>query len=198
MTSTADPDQATRNPQPARYTLAFLPVELEPLRTRLAELPATQRSSRALVIHHVFDGAVLGHHRTARLQVEATRAILIPKPAGDASSDPEPDPIEIAWSSAGAAARWLHQWGLRQQQYRECYREEWSIGDLTFHIENWPDLPTLLTINGPDEAAVRRAARRLHLPDSGLSGTIEDIYAATTGRDITSESTLLFPREMIR
>lgn len=197
MTSTADPD--TSNPRSARSTLAFLPVELEPLRTRLAELPATQRSSRALVIHQVFDGAVLGHRRTARLQVEPTRAILIPKQVGDASNDPEPDPIEITWSSVGAAARWLNQWGLRQQHYRECYHEEWSIGDLTFHVENWPDLPTLLTIDGPDEAAVRRAAKRLHLPDSsGLSGTIEDIYAVTTGRDIAAEATLLFPREMVR
>jgi adenylate cyclase class 2 len=198
MTSTASPDQATSTPQPARCTLAFLPVELEPLRVSLTELPATQRFSRALVIHRVFDGAVLGQRQTVSVREELTRAVLIPKQIGDAGSAPEPDLIEITSSSVGAAARWLNQWGLREQHYRECYHEEWSIGDLTFHIENWPDLPTLLTIDGPDEAAVRRAARRLNLPDGGLSGTIEDIYAATTGRDITSEATLLFPREMIR
>jgi adenylate cyclase, class 2 len=190
---------ATISQEASPFSVAFLPVALEPLRAILAELPATQRVPRALVIRKVFSGSTLGQHQTLRLLLEPSRALLTLNRPDDAGLAQEPCAIETEVSDAAAAAELLGQLGLRQQHCRECYHEEWSIGDLTFQIETWPDLPTLLTIGGPDEAAVTRAAKRLQLPcGSARRGTIEDIYLAETGRDIRSEATLLFPREMIR
>lgn len=180
------------------YTAAYVPVELEPLRALLATLPATQRCPRALVLRKVFAGSVLGH-RTLLIVVEPGRALLTLNRTLGPLSEREPDTIETDQSGADAVAELLTQLGVRQLHFWECYQEEWSIGDLAFQIETWPDLPTLLKISGPDEAAVRRAARRLHLADSAAHhASIETIYLAATGRDVRAEATLLFPREIIK
>jgi adenylate cyclase class 2 len=190
-------DAATRH-HVVPYTAAYLSVELEPLRANLATLPATQRSPRSLVVRKIFAGSALGPHHRLLAVVEPERAFLTLHRTPGPRPEKELHTIETDQSGANAVAKILGQLGVRQQHYWECYHEEWSIGDLTFKIETWPDLPTLLRIGGPDEAAVRRAAKRLHLPDSAAhSGSIEDIYLAATGRNVRTEATLLFPREMI-
>lgn len=200
MTTTEDThDAATARARVHRYTAVYLPVELEPLRATLATLPATQQSPRALVVRKVFAGSALAPHHALLAVVEPARTLLTLQRTPGPRREREPHTIETDQSGAQAIAELLTQLGVRQQHYWECYREEWSIGDLTFQIESWPSLPTLIKIGGPDEAAVRRAARRLQLSDSaGHPDSIEDIYLAATGRDVRAEAALLFPREMIQ
>ncbi|WP_228815390.1 CYTH domain-containing protein [Nocardia puris] len=83
--------------------------------------------------------------------------------------------------------------GLTQTRYQENYREEWSLGDVVFDLDTWPDLPTFLEVEGPDESSVRRAAADLGLDYSQAKfGSVDTIYLAELGRDILSEPTLLF------
>lgn len=57
----------------------------------------------------------------------------------------------------------------------------------------WPDLPTFVEIEGPDEAAVRRAAALFGFDYSEARfGSVDEIYKSEMGRDILAEPTLLF------
>ncbi len=87
----------------------------------------------------------------------------------------------------------LHGLGLREVRYQENYREEWHLGEVAFDFDTWPDLPTFVEIEGPDEASVRQAAALLDLDYSAARfGSVDEIYKTEAGRDILAEPTLLF------
>ncbi len=78
-------------------------------------------------------------------------------------------------------------------RFQENYREEWHLDGVTYDIDTWPDLPTFLEIEGPDENAVRQAAKQLGLDFADATfGSVDEVYLATTGRDILAETTLTF------
>ena len=83
--------------------------------------------------------------------------------------------------------------GLRQVRYQQNYREEWRLGNVAFDLDTWPDLPTFLEIEGPDEATVRSAVADLGLDYADARfGSVDEIYKSELGRDILTEATLLF------
>jgi adenylate cyclase class 2 len=87
----------------------------------------------------------------------------------------------------------LRRVGLTEVRYQENYREEWRLGEVAFDFDTWPDLPTFLEIEGPDEASVRQAADLLGLDYSQARfGSVDEIYKSEAGRDILAEPTLLF------
>ncbi|GBQ02975.1 hypothetical protein SSP531S_44390 [Streptomyces spongiicola] len=87
----------------------------------------------------------------------------------------------------------LRRVGLTEVRYQENYREEWRLGEVAFDFDTWPDLPTFLEIEGPDEASVRQAAALLDLDYSEARfGSVDEIYKSEAGRDILAEPTLLF------
>ncbi|MCX4550015.1 MULTISPECIES: HD domain-containing protein [unclassified Streptomyces] len=66
-------------------------------------------------------------------------------------------------------------------------------GEVAFEFDTWPDLPTFVEIEGPDEASVRQAAALLELDyTEARFGSVDEIYKSESGRDILAESTLLF------
>src|SRR4051794_10396287 len=70
---------------------------------------------------------------------------------------------EIQVNDFDATKALLEAMGFRALRYQENYREEWKIAAVTFDPDTWPDLPTFLEVEGPDEDAVRRAAESLGL-----------------------------------
>ncbi|GAB2934823.1 hypothetical protein GCM10027028_38110 [Streptomyces sundarbansensis] len=87
----------------------------------------------------------------------------------------------------------LRRVGLTEVRYQENYREEWRLREVAFDFDTWPDLPTFLEIEGPDEASVRQAAALLDLDYSEARfGSVDEIYKSESGRDILAEPTLLF------
>jgi len=85
----------------------------------------------------------------------------------------------------------LEAMGFKALRYQENYREEWKLGEVTFDLDTWPDLPTFLEVEGPDEDAVRAAAEKLGLDLNQASyGSVDEVYLAVLERDILAEDTL--------
>lgn len=83
--------------------------------------------------------------------------------------------------------------GFTTLRYQENYREEWRLDGVTYDLDTWPDLPTYLEIEGPDEAAVRAAATSLDLDyNTATFGSVDEVYLKVLGRDILAESRLVF------
>ncbi|WP_327356354.1 class IV adenylate cyclase [Streptomyces sp. NBC_01304] len=87
----------------------------------------------------------------------------------------------------------LEAMGFTALRYQENYREEWKLNSVAFDIDTWPDLPTFLEVEGPDENSVHKAAAALGLDVTQASyGTVDEVYLAVLGRDILAESELVF------
>ena len=175
------------------YEAKFLAVDVAGLQARLAGLGAVQAFPRTLLTRKVFESDVLDGSQWVRLRDEGTRTTLTLKQVTDATSIHGTTEIETEVGDLQATAEILSSLGLREVRYQENYREEWQLGDIAFDFDTWPDLPTFLEIEGPDEASVRQAAARLGL-DYGDArfGSVDAVYKSEAGRDILTEPTLLF------
>src|SRR5689334_3446538 len=60
---------------------------------------------------------------------------------------------EVQVNDFDATRALLQAMGFTAVRFQENYREEWHLDDVTYDIDTWPDLPTFLEIEGPDEAA---------------------------------------------
>lgn len=175
------------------YEATFLAIDEEAIRTELTALGAIQVFPRTLLTRRIFDGDALPTGAWVRLRDEGPRATLTLKRVTDSNTIDGTTEIETAVGDLDSMAEFLVTIGLREVRYQENYREEWRIGDVIFDLDTWPDLPTFLEIEGPDESAVRRAAANLGLDYSQAKfGSVDTIYRVETGRDILAEPTLLF------
>lgn len=175
------------------YEAKFLAVDVADLQTKLAALGAVQAFPRTLLTRKIFESDVLDGFQWVRLRNEGTRTTLTLKQVTDATSIHGTTEIETEVGDLTAMAEILTNLGLREVRYQENLREEWQLGDIAFDFDTWPDLPTFLEIEGPDEAAVRQAAARLGLDYvEARFGSVDAIYKSEAGRDILAESTLLF------
>lgn len=178
------------------YEAKFLAVDVTGLQERLAALGGVRAFPRTLLTRRVFGGGALDSSQWIRLRDEGTRATLTLKQVTDAGSIHGTTEIETEVGDLDATAAILRGAGLTELSYQENYREEWRLGDVAFDFDTWPDLPTFLEIEGPDEPAVRDAAARLGLDyEQARFGSVDTVYRGETGRDILTERTLLFPRE---
>lgn len=128
-----------------------------------------------------------------RLRDEGTRSTLTLKQVTDATTIDGATEIETEVADLHAMAEILSSLGMREVRYQENYREEWRLGEVAFDFDTWPDLPTFVEIEGPDEVSVRQAAAILGLDYSTARfGSVDEIYRSESGRDILAEPTLLF------
>ncbi|MFI7666599.1 class IV adenylate cyclase [Nocardia sp. NPDC049526] len=175
------------------YEAKFLAIDVDAVRAALTALGATQLFPRTLLTRKIFDNDTLARGAWVRLRNEGSRSTLTLKQVTDASTIDGTTEIETTVGDLDAMAEILAHLGLREVRYQENFREEWQLGDVVFDLDTWPDLPTFLEIEGPDEAAVRRAANLLSLNYAEARfGSVDEIYKSETGRDILIEPTLLF------
>ncbi|MCC5581353.1 class IV adenylate cyclase [Microtetraspora sp. AC03309] len=175
------------------YEATFLSVDVAGLRAKLTSLGAVQAFPRTLLTRKIFQGDALGKGQWLRLREEGTRSTLTLKQVTDATTIDGTTEIETEVTDLHAMAEILRHLGLREVRYQENYREEWRLDDVAFDIDTWPDLPTFVEIEGPDEAAVRRGASLLGFDYSEARfGSVDEIYKSEIGRDILAEPTLLF------
>ncbi|MGW6699833.1 class IV adenylate cyclase [Nocardia sp. NPDC055049] len=175
------------------YEATFLAIDVDAVRARLEALGATLALPRTLLTRKIFDGDTLPAGAWVRLRHEGTRTTLTLKHVTDSSTIDGTTEIETVVGDLDSMAEILITIGLQEVRYQENYREEWRLGDIVFDLDTWPDLPTFLEIEGPDESAVRRAAADLGL-DYGQAkfGSVDTVYRVEMGRDILAEPTLLF------
>ncbi|MFH9082879.1 class IV adenylate cyclase [Streptomyces sp. NPDC017673] len=175
------------------YEAKFLAVDVVGLQAKLAVLGAVQAIPRTLLTRKIFENDSLDGGAWLRLRDEGTRSTLTLKQVTDATTIDGTKEIETEVADLHAMADILRRVGLTEVRYQENYREEWRLGEVAFDFDTWPDLPTFLEIEGPDEASVRQAAGLLGLDYSQARfGSVDEIYKSEAGRDILAEPTLLF------
>ncbi|MFD7866246.1 class IV adenylate cyclase [Streptomyces sp. NPDC059783] len=175
------------------YEAKFLAVDVDGLQAKLRALGAVQAFPRTLLTRKIFENDALEGGAWVRLRNEATRSTLTLKHVTDSTTIDGTTEIETEVSDLHAMAEILRHVGLSEVRYQENYREEWRLGEVAFDFDTWPDLPTFVEIEGPDEASVRQAAALLDLDyTEARFGSVDEIYKSEAGRDILAEPTLLF------
>ncbi|MEV8517437.1 class IV adenylate cyclase [Dactylosporangium sp. NPDC051484] len=175
------------------YEAKFLRIDVAGLKAKLISLGAVQALPRTLLTRKIFENDTLDTGAWVRLRNEGTRSTLTLKQVTDATTIDGTTEIETEVADLHAMAEILRCLGMREVRYQENYREEWRLGEIIFDVDTWPDLPTFIEIEGPDEASVRHAADLLELDYSEARfGSVDEIYKSETGRDILAEPTLLF------
>jgi adenylate cyclase, class 2 len=175
------------------YEAKFLAVDIAGLQAKLAALGAVRALPRTLLTRKIFENDSLDGGAWLRLRDEGTRSTLTLKQVTDATTIDGTKEIETEVADLHAMADILRRVGLTEVRYQENYREEWRLGEVAFDFDTWPDLPTFLEIEGPDEVSVRQAADLLGLDYSQARfGSVDEIYKSEAGRDILAEATLLF------
>ncbi|MGW1881543.1 class IV adenylate cyclase [Streptomyces sp. NPDC001970] len=178
------------------YEATFLSVDVADLQVKLTALGATQAFPRTLLTRKIFENDALDNGQWVRLRDEGTRSTLTLKQVTDSTTIDGTTEIETEVTDLHAMADILRRLGLREVRYQENYREEWRLGEVAFDFDTWPDLPTFVEIEGPDEASVRHAASLLDLDYADARfGSVDEIYKSETGRDILAEPTLLFAED---
>ncbi|MEV8059416.1 MULTISPECIES: class IV adenylate cyclase [Streptomyces] len=176
------------------YEAKFLSVDVTDLQSKLTALGATRAFPRTLLTRKIFENDALDNGQWVRLRDEGTRSTLTLKQVTDSTTIDGTTEIETEVTDLYAMADILRHIGLREVRYQENYREEWRLGEVVFDFDTWPDLPTFVEIEGPDEASVRQAAALLDLDyTEARFGSVDEIYKSEAGRDILVEPTLLFP-----
>lgn len=175
------------------YEAKFLSIDVAAIQTKLTALGATQTFPRTLLTRKIFENDALDNGAWVRLRDEGTRSTLTLKQVTDSTTIDGTTEIETAVTDLHAMADILRRLGLREVRYQENYREEWRLGEVAFDFDTWPDLPTFVEIEGPDEASVRQASALLDLDYAEARfGSVDEIYKSEMGRDILAEPTLLF------
>jgi adenylate cyclase, class 2 len=175
------------------YEAKFLAVDVADLQTRLKTLGAAQAFPRTLLTRKIFENDSLEGGAWVRLRDEGTRSTLTLKQVTDSTTIDGTTEIETEVTDLRAMAEILSRLGLAEVRYQENYREEWRWGEIAFDFDTWPDLPTFIEIEGPDEVSVRQAATSLGLDyTQARFGSVDEIYKTELGRDILAEPTLLF------
>ncbi len=176
------------------YEAKFLAVDVVGLQDKLTRLGAVQAFPRTLLTRKIFENDALDGGAWLRLRDEGTRSTLTLKQVTDSTTIDGTTEIETEIADLHAMADILRRLGLREVRYQENYREEWRLGEVAFDFDTWPDLPTFIEIEGPDEASVRQAASLLGLDYAEARfGSVDEIYKSEVDRDILTEPTLLFP-----
>jgi adenylate cyclase, class 2 len=175
------------------YEAKFLSVDVAGLQAKLAALGAVRAFPRTLLTRKIFENEALEGGAWLRLRDEGTRSTLTLKQVTDATTIDGTTEIETEVADLRAMSGILHRLGLREVRYQENYREEWRLGEVVFDFDTWPDLPTFVEVERPDEASVRQAAAVAGLDyATARFGSVDEIYQSEMGRDILAEPTLLF------
>lgn len=180
------------------YEAKFLNIDVDTVREQLRAADAQQAFGKTLFTRLIFENDAVKGDQWLRLRDEGGKTTLTLKQVSDATTINGTTEIEIEVDSLDTTTELLKAIGLRQVRYQQNYREEWQLGDITYDLDTWPDLPTFIEIEGPSEDAVRTAVADLGF-DYGQAryGSIDLIYKSETGRDILAEPTLLFEKEAV-
>jgi adenylate cyclase class 2 len=175
------------------YEAKFLSIDVTGLQARLTALGASQTFPRRLLSRKIFENSTLEGGAWVRLRDEGERSTLTLKQVTDSTSIDGTTEIETEVTDLNAMAEILTRVGMAEVRYQENYREEWRWGEVAFDFDTWPDLPTFVEVEGPDEVSVRAAAAAVGLDYSQARfGSVDEIYKSELGRDILAEPTLMF------
>lgn len=144
----------------------FYEVSLDEIRAKLTKLGARLKTPERLMRRVVFGGEanpsmVCTYGRVRDEGDVITMSAKFSAVNGNINSQKEAVVTVDSFESAEAI---LRAFGLVATNYQESKRETWQLADGTLvELEQWPELPDYIEIEGKDEVAVRRAAEQLRL-----------------------------------
>lgn len=177
------------------YEARFLEVDVTAVLDKLNAESAVRVMPRTLMRRIVFkNGDIERRGGWLRLRDEGHQVTLTYKQTtGGPSAVDTTLEAEIVVSDFELTKNLLEAMGFDALRYQENYREEWKLGEVTLDVDTWPDLPTFLEVEGPDEQSVHDAANMLGLSLTRASyGSVDEVYLAVLGRDILAEPALTF------
>jgi adenylate cyclase class 2 len=177
------------------YEAKFLNIDTNAVGEQLRALGAQQAFAKTLFTRLIFENDGVQGEQWLRLRDEGGKTTLTLKQVSDATTINGTTEIEIEVDDLDKTAELLKATGLRQVRYQQNYREEWQLGDITYDLDTWPELPTFIEIEGPSEETVRKAVAELGFDyERARYGSIDLIYKSELGRDILAQPTLTFDR----
>ena len=178
------------------YEAKFLNIDQDKIKSRLKVLGGKLTKPKQLSRRAIFENNITSSsHSWVRLRDEGDKVTLTLKQVTDTSTIHGTKEIELVVNDFEKTSQFLEGIGLTKKRYQENYREEWRLGNVIYDFDTWPNMPTLLEIEGPDEATVKDTAETFGLDYSRAKfGSIDTIYLKEYGRDILKEETLIFKK----
>jgi adenylate cyclase, class 2 len=179
------------------FEARFLSIDADAITTRLRDRGATRTMPRTLMRRVVLKNQDISDRGGwLRLREQGDKTLLTYKQVNDADGASGIDSIleaEVEVANFHATQHLLEAMGFTTLRYQENYREEWQLDAVTYDLDTWPDLPTYLEIEGPDETAVHAATAMLGLDYSNANfGSVDEVYLKVLDRDILAEPRLVF------
>jgi adenylate cyclase class 2 len=179
------------------FEARFLSVNVDAITARLRDRGATCTMPRTLMRRVVLQNQDISDRRGwLRLREQGDKTLLTYKQVNDdadlASGIDSILEAEVEVADFHAAQHLLEAMGFTTVRYQENYREEWQLDGVIYDLDTWPDLPTYIEVEGPDEAAVRAAAMLNLDYNTATFGSVDEVYLKMLGRDILAEPRLVF------
>lgn len=150
----------------AEIEVKFFNVDLAVIRDRLVQIDALLKNPERVMRRTIYGGEANEAMRCTygRIRDEGDIVTMSAKYSavnGDISSQKE---AQVIVDSFENAALILQSFGLIITDYQENKRETWQFKDGTLiELEEWPNLPTYIEIEGSSIEAIKDAANTLHL-----------------------------------
>ena len=148
------------------FEAKFLDIDHQALRQRLTELGATCEVPVRLMrrVNLDFADKRLDRQRAwARLRDEGTGTVTLTLKHRKGEGVDGIHETETTVGNYDGALGFLQGIGLEVKSYQETRRESWRFGEIQIELDEWPWLPPLVEVEGPDEASVRKTAALLGL-----------------------------------
>ena len=169
----------------------FFPIEISKMQERLKATGATLKTPLRLMRRKVYGGEANPSMDCSygRVRDEGGVITMSAKYSAKNNSINSQREAQISVGDFEGAAQVLECFGLNPTDYQENRRETWEFADGTLvELEEWPDLPAYLEIEGPGVDSLQEVASALGLDwDDHLTGPTDNLYALHHG--LTPEET---------
>lgn len=177
------------------FEAKFLDIDHDSLRSKLKALGAKLIEPERLMRRRNFDypDKRLATTKSAwvRVRDEGGAVTMSYKQTNDYTVQGTEE-INLAVDDFDTASDFLEALGLRQKSYQETKRESWLIDQVHVDLDTWPWIPPFVELEGPDEATIKLAAKKLGLDWSAhragdASVTYQQYYDVTTDEIVHTE-----------
>lgn len=169
----------------------FFPIDIKQVQTKLKESGATIKNPMRLMRRKVYGGEAnpAMDCTYGRVRDEGNVITMSAKYSAQNNSITSQREAQIVINDFESGTQVLESFGLVPTDYQENRRETWQLADGTLvELEEWPDLPAYLEIEGSSVAALQTVASQLGLDwEKHLTVPTNDLYASHHG--LTKEET---------
>jgi adenylate cyclase class 2 len=169
----------------------FFPIDIAEIQKKLTDAGATLKNPMRLMRRKVYGGEANPNMDSTygRVRDEGDVVTMSAKYSAQNNRITSQREAQIVINDFESGTQVLESFGLVPTDYQENRRETWKFSDGTLvELEEWPDLPAYLEIEGPSVEALRAVAEQLGLTwEEHLTGPTNDLYMAHHG--LTKEET---------